>query len=142
MASSVVMILALTAIFLAAVLNLAVDSRLRKGLNRFSLIFAGITGIFFYGYGYVWNQGLTLISMIRALLAVSRVFAGGNDLDSIRSAPLFQNPVILSIFWLAHFLAFYAVASAAIAAVGQRVLRTETAATTATAIILSQMEIL
>jgi len=124
MASSVVMILALTAIFLAAVLNLAVDSRFRKGLNRFSLIFAGITGIFFYGYGYVWNQGLTLISMIRALLAVSRVFAGGNDLDSIRSAPLFQNPVILSIFWLAHFLAFYAVASTAIAAVGQRVLRT------------------
>ena len=56
MASSVVMILALTAIFLAAVLNLAVDSRFRKGLNRFSLIFAGITGIFFYGYGYAWSQ--------------------------------------------------------------------------------------
>ena len=74
MASSVVMILALTAIFLAAVLNLAVDSRFRKRLNRFSLIFAGTAGIFFYGYGYAWNQGLTLISMIRALLAVSRVF--------------------------------------------------------------------
>ena len=56
MASSVVMILALTAIFLAAVLNLAVDSRFRKRLNRFSVIFAGTAGIFFYGYGYAWNQ--------------------------------------------------------------------------------------
>lgn len=124
MASSVVMITALAAIFLAAVLNLAVDSRFRKGLTRFSLFFAGIAGIFFYGYGYAWNQGLHLISLIKALLAVCRVFAGGNDLDSIKNAPLFQNPVILNIFWLAHFLAFYAMASAAIAAVGQRVLRT------------------
>ena len=51
MASSVVMILALTAIFLAAVLNLAVDSRLRKGLNRFSLIFAGSQGSSFTDTG-------------------------------------------------------------------------------------------
>ena len=124
MTASVVMITAVAAIFLAAVLNLAVDSRFRKGLTRYSLIFAGIAGIFFYGYGYAWNQGLHLTSLIKALLAVCRVFAGGNDLDSIKQAPLFQSPVILSIFWLAHFLAFYAMASAAIAAVGQRVLRT------------------
>ena len=123
MFSSVSMMLALTAVFLALILNLATDNRFHKAWTRFELIFVGIAGIFFYGYGYAWTQGLNVISFLRALFSLCKMFVGSSDLDAIKAAPLLQNQAVMAIFWLAHFLAYYVMASAAIATVGQRVLR-------------------
>ena len=122
MLSTVAMILILAAFFLAAIMNLAVDSRFRKGLTRFSLVFAAVAGIFFYGYGYAWKRGLNLVSLIQAMFALCRVFVGANDLDTIKEAPLFQYPVVLAVFWLTHFLAYYVMASAAISTIGRKAL--------------------
>ena len=122
-ASSAIMIAAVLICFTAALLNLAMGSRNRIRTTRAALVIAALLGAFFYGYGYAWCHGLHLSSLIRALLALCRMFGGINDLGSIQAAPLFQSPAALSVFWLAHFLAFYVMASTTIAALGERLLR-------------------
>lgn len=123
MISALVMIVAVSACFIAAVLNLALDSGFRRRVTRAALVCAAVIGAVFYGYGYAWCMGLNLTALIRALLALCRMFGGVNDLGSIQSAPLLRHPAALTVFWLGHFLAFYAMASTAIAALGERLLR-------------------
>lgn len=123
MISSIAMILSLAVCFIAAVLNLAVDSPFRRKTMRVFLILAMLIGAFFYGYGYGWCMGWGVTSLIRALLALCRMLGGINDLASVQAAPLFRSPIALAIFWLGHFLAFYVMASTAIATLGARLLR-------------------
>ena len=122
-ADAIALIVLVGASFLAAVLCLATDTRLRAGSMRVAACAAIVIGCLSYGYGYAACQGLNLTSLFRALLALCRMFGGVNDLASIQSAPLLQHPAALTIFWLGHFLAFYVTASAAIAALGERLLR-------------------
>ena len=117
------MILLISACFLAAVLNLALESRFRTLSMRVAATGAVVIGTVLYGYGYSQTLGLSLVAFLRALLAVCRMFGGINDLASIQDAPLFESPAVISIFWLGHFLAFYLTASAAIATLGARMLR-------------------
>lgn len=124
MVSSVAMIVTLAALFAAAILNLAVDSVFRRQLTRYALIAAMVIGSVFYGHGYAWCHGFNAASLIRALMALSRMFAGINDLGSVQNAPLFQYPAAMAVFWLGHFLGFYVMASAAIATLGEKLLRT------------------
>ena len=42
---------------------------------------------------------------------------------SIQEAPLFRYPAARAVFWLGHFLGFYALASTIIASIGEKVLR-------------------
>lgn len=121
--SSVTMIAAILICFIAAMLNLAVESRVRMRMTRAALVTAALLGAFFYGYGYAWCEGLHVYSLIKALLALCRMFGGANDLGAVQAAPLFRYPVAISVFWLAHYLAFYVTASATIAALGERLLR-------------------
>ena len=123
MIQSVATIAILSVCFLAAVLNLALNSRLQRLITRTSIIIALVIGIILYGYGFGWCLGLSLTTLIRALMAVCRMVGGINDFGTIQAAPLFRYPVVVALFWLAHFLAFYATASAAIAALGERLLR-------------------
>ncbi len=112
-----------TACFFAAVLNLAVENRFR---NRIMGAFTGIAvcaGIAIYGYGFSFVFGASPVAVLRALLAVCRMFGGVNDLGAIQAAPLFAHEGMIAVFWLIHFMAFYVTASAAIAAVGGRMLR-------------------
>jgi len=121
---TIISIIVITAAcFFAAVLNLAVENRFR---NRIMGAFTGIAvcaGIAIYGYGFASVFGSSPVAVLRALLAVCRMFGGVNDLGSIQAAPLFAYEGMLAAFWLIHFMAFYVTASAAIAAVGGRVLR-------------------
>ena len=121
--SSVTMIAAILICFIAAMLNLAVESRVRLRMTRAALVTAALLGAFFYGYGYAWCEGLHVYSLIKALLALCRMFGGANDLGAVQAAPLFRYPVAISVFWLAHYLAFYVTASATVAALGERLLR-------------------
>ncbi len=123
MISSIAMILTLAALFAAAILNLAVDSAFRRQLNRYALIAAMVIGSVFYGHGYAWCYGFNPASLIRAMMALCRMFAGINDLGSVQAAPLFQYPAAMAFFWLGHFLGFYVMASAAIATLGEKLLR-------------------
>ena len=123
MMSAAAMMILVAACFAAAVLNLALDSRFRKLVMRIAILFAVAVGTVFYGYGYAWCMGLHVTSLLRALLALCRMFGGVNDLSSIQAAPLLQYPAAVAVFWTGHFLAFYVTASAAIATLGERLLR-------------------
>ena len=117
------LIVLVAACFFAAVLCLAADTRLRARSMRVAAGAAIAVGCLMYGYGYAACQGLSLSSLFRALLALCRMFGGVNDLGSIQAAPLLQVPAVMAVFWMGHFLAFYVTASAAIATLGERLLR-------------------
>ena len=121
--SSIAMIAAVLICFIAAVLNLALESRFRLRMTRIALIMTIAIGIFFYGYGYGWCMGFCFTALIRAMLALCKMFGGFNDLAPIQEAPIFQNGFLLTIFWLGHFLGFYVTASTTIAALGEKLLR-------------------
>ena len=123
MTDPLILILMLSACFLAAVLNLATDSALRRGITRFAIVFSVVVGITVYGYGYCWHLGATPAALFRALLTLCRMFGGINDFSSIQDAPLLSNPWVQAIFWAGHFMAFYVTASAAVTTVGDRLLR-------------------
>ena len=120
---SAAMIIAVAVCFVAAVLNLAVDSAFRRYLMRTAAVAAVLIGAVFYGHGFVWSMGLGFGALFRALLALCRMFGGINDLASVQDAPLFQYPGAMAVFWLGHFLAFYVMASTAIATLGEGLLR-------------------
>ncbi len=122
-AEPMAMIVILAAFFIAAVLCLATDTRLRAGSMRFAATAAIVIGCLAYGYGYATCQGMSLTSLVRAMLALCRMFGGVNDLGSIQEAPLMKQGAVLAVFWLGHFLAFYVTASAAITTLGERLLR-------------------
>lgn len=109
--------------FVAAILNLAISSRYKARIMGVSACFAVITGLICYGYGYALADGLSAVTVLRTLLTVSRMFGGVNDFGAVSATPLFRYDIAVAIFWLAHFLAFYVTASAAIAVLGQRLLR-------------------
>lgn len=119
----VAMIVLLASFFIAAVLCLATDTRLRAASMRFAAAAAIVIGCLAYGYGYAACQGLSATSLIRAMLALCRMFGGVNDLGNIQDAPLMKLPAVLTVFWAGHFLAFYVTASAAITTLGERLLR-------------------
>lgn len=117
------MIVITAACFFAAVLNLAAEHRFKKTIMGVFTAFAVCTGILFYGYGFAYAQGASLVAVLRAVMAVCKMFAGSNDLGSIEEAPMFACGWAITVFWLAHFMAFYVTASTAIAVVGGKMLR-------------------
>ena len=123
MTESIVMIAALFLIFVAAVLNLALETRFHQNVTRVCIIAALVIGTVFYGAGYAYTLGLKPVALVRALLALCRMFIGVNDLSAIQDAPIFRMPLAMTIFWTGHFLGFYAMASTTIAALGARLLR-------------------
>ena len=123
MLKAMTMIVLLAACFFAAVLNLAADNDLRRRITGMAAAGAVCVGAVLYGYGYAWVMGLSPVSLVRALLALCRMFGGVNDLGSVQAAPLFSSQSVLTVFWFGHFLAFYVTASAAIATLGERLLR-------------------
>ena len=123
MLTSFPIILLVVACFFALALNLAIQSRLKKTIIKICIIAAFCIGSVLYGYGYTCMYGLGPVAFIRALFSLCKMFAGVYDLSFIEKAPRFQSNWILSVFWIGHFLAFYATASAAIAALGESLLR-------------------
>jgi len=77
------------ACFFAAILNLAAENRFRNRIMGAFTAAAVTMGIFFYGYGFADKFGASPVAVLRALLAVCRMFGGVNDLGTIESAPLF-----------------------------------------------------
>ena len=117
------MILLTSALFLAALLSLTANSRIRSRITGLAAAAAACVGMVLYGYGFAWTLGPGPVAALRALLALCRMFAGVNELSAIQATPWFSSQAVLTVFWLGHFLAFYATASAAIATLGGRLLR-------------------
>ena len=121
--TTILFIIIAAACFLAAVLNLAVENRLRNRIMSVLDTIAVVLGLILYGYGYSYVFGFNLIAVLHTIMSVCKMVGGSSDLNSIASAPLFENQWILILFWAAHFMAFYAVAGTAAAALGGKLLQ-------------------
>lgn len=121
--TTILFILIAAACFLAAVLNLAVENRLRNRIMSVLVTIAVILGLILYGYGYSYVSGFNLIAVLHTIMSVCKMVGGSSDLDSIAASPLFENQWVLILFWAAHFMAFYAVAGTAAAALGGKLLQ-------------------
>ena len=109
--------------FLAVILNLALDTRFKTRSMGFCACFAAVSGMLIYGYAYTWTSGLSVATLFRTLMTICRMFAGVNDLGTFSQTPLSRSDAAMAGFWLTHFLAFYVTASAAIAVLGQQLLK-------------------
>ena len=122
MLKALTMILILGAGFVAFALSLAAGDKTRLRLIAVAGSIAFSLGIFFYGYGYAFCYGISVVSVLRAFLALCRMLTGGNDLASIQSAPLFERPLALTLFWVGHFCAYYMTAGAVLLRFGEGLL--------------------
>ena len=123
-----VILLALAA-FLAAILSLAASKSLNSRIMGVCAVIAIGVGTLSYGYGYsldngsIHGAGFSISVVLKTLLSVCRMFGGVNDFAAVRETPLFAGEAMVSLFWAAHFMAFYLTASAAIAVLGKRMMK-------------------
>ena len=116
-------ILCTAAIFAAIMLNLAVRPNVSRKLIGFAVGITAVGGLLVYGYGYACTVDSVPLAVIRATFAVCKIFVGGNALGDISDAPLFQYTATHIIFWLLHLMGLFGSTSAAITALGSKVLR-------------------
>lgn len=116
-------ILCLAGIFTAVLLSLTLEERLRSRITGILTGCSAVMGVILYGIGYSQLSLPIWVKIPRAMMAVARMFIGVNDLASIEGTPAFSASWMLVLFWVTHFLAFYAMASTVMAALGERLLR-------------------
>lgn len=109
--------------FLALIIVMAAKPKFTAMVTRIIFIIVAVTGLLFYGYGFMVTTGNFALSVIRSLLAVCGMYMGRMDWGSISAAPLMQNDWMPVLFWLVHLLALYSTASAAVVTVGAEALR-------------------
>lgn len=117
-------VILLTAVsFCGMILLLAAKPRFASRLTGFCIAMAAVGGLFFYGWGFAATMEHFPIAVIRALLAVCGMFVGKIDYEAVRSSSILQAGWVQFLFWAVHLMALYATASAAIATVGARALK-------------------
>ena len=109
--------------FLAVILSLTMSKAVNSRIMSVCAVIAIAIGISAYGYGYSYKDGFSIIAILRTLLDVCRMFGGVNNYSVVSGTPLFESKVVTTLFWTGHFLAFYLTASAAIAILGQQIMR-------------------
>ena len=120
--NALVMVLCLSVLFILTLITLALPEKRRRSVSGVAALVVAAVGIIFYGSGYAAQNLPFGAALLRALLAVCRMFMGINDYGSVSGAPLFRSPLGQTVFWGAHMLGFYVTASAAIAVFGNRLL--------------------
>lgn len=116
-------VLANLVLFLVLVVIMAAKPKFTAKATRTIFVIVAVTGLFFYGYGFMATTGDVVLSIARSLLAVCGMYMGRMDWGSISAAPLMQHSWMQRLFWIVHLLALYATASAAVTAVGAEALR-------------------
>ncbi len=112
-----------SAAFLAIVMLLAAKPKFAMRLAGAGAAAAAVGGLLLYGYGYVSTLDNTMLAVLRTIFAVCRMFIGESDFGDIAEAPLFAIPLLVTLFWVLHLLAFYATATTAVSAIGAEALR-------------------
>lgn len=112
------------ALFLALVLSLGLQSKTIARLNGVLLFLVGVSGILFYGYGYSVLFPNFMQAVMRTLFAVFGMFLGRSEVSVVSAVPGLSAPYMQLIMYLAHLLALYCTASAVIATIGKKLLRT------------------
>ena len=122
--SLIVVYLIALILFLILMLSLGFQPRVMSKITGSLLIISCVLGTFFYGYGFYTLSGNIPMSIARTLFSVFCMFLGRNEISAIASAPLFASPAMVIILYIIHLMAFYCTASAVIATIGQRLIRT------------------
>ena len=123
MATQIAVILFAAAGFLAIVISLAAKLKHAARIAGAATVIAALGGFFIYGYGFSHQTDFLPLAVIRSIIACLGMFLGRNDFSAVNGTPLFSLPVSVFFFWLAHFCAMYATASAALTTIGAGALR-------------------
>lgn len=118
-----IIVIASALLFCAMILNLAAKPKFTRGLTGAFTLIAAVGGLFLYGLGFSYVLEDPLQIIVRTVFTVSRMFAGVNDFSAVGSAPIFQYKAAVTVFWILHLMAFYAMASATISVIGARALK-------------------
>lgn len=121
-------ILITTSIFLAAILaafvvTLICKPQRAKMIIIFSFVIAIIGGLATYGYAYLISYDNLLLSMIKTLFAIIRMFLGEESYSDMADVPGGTESVFQFIFWTIHVLALFAAAGTAITVFGTGMMR-------------------
>ena len=111
-------------LFLALLLSLAFQPKLLTRITGLLLLFVGLSGILLYGYGYSVLCENIPQAVARTLFSVFCMFLGRNEISAVSSVPLLKTPAMQVYLYVTHLLALYCTASAVVASVGTRLLRT------------------
>lgn len=118
MFNSITVILFTAAGFLAIVVSLASHRRQAARITWGATFLAALGGFFVYGYGFSCKTGFLPLAVVQAVMASLGMFLGRSDFSAVSGTPLFLSPISQFFFWIIHFLALYATASAALTTIG------------------------
>ncbi len=110
-------------LFAGLLISLGFQPKFMNKLLGFIFLFVGLSGLAFYGYGYYSLNGGSLATVTKTVFWVFCMFLGRNDIGTISKVPALSAPVLQILIYLAHLLALYATASAVVANVGARLIR-------------------
>lgn len=119
----VFVILSTPVLFLALIMVMAAKPKFTAQVTSAIFVIVAVTGLFFYGYGFMVTTNDFGLTVVRSLLAVCGMYMGRMDWGAISAAPLMQLGWMQLLFWTVHLLALYATASAAVITVGAEALR-------------------
>lgn len=123
MGSSIIVILFTAAGFLAIVVGLVVGRKYVAWLTGAATVLAALGGFFIYGYGFSKQIEYLPLAVIRSVQASLGMFLGRSDFSAVSGTSLFAGYPAQVFFWVIHFFALYATASAALTTIGAGVLR-------------------
>ena len=121
MTAAVILLAAL--VFCAMILSLAAKPKFTKQFIGFCALFSAAGGLLLYGIGFACVLDDPVQQVIRTVLNVCRMYAGVHNFAEVSAAPIFNNRIVLILFWLVHLMAFYTTTSAAISTLGAAALR-------------------
>ena len=122
MISGVIVIVCTGALVLATITTLASKAETRARLAGGATLIAAVGGLITYGYAYAVASRYPPLSVLQAAMAVLGMFLGRNEFAFVVQTPFFSAPGAQMLFWILHFFAMYATASAIFTALGTSVL--------------------
>ena len=119
-------------LFVGLVIYLALEPESRKRITGIAFFISVVGGTIFYSCYYV-DEALKssespFMAILPTLIAVGRMFVGVNGpfdgvVAAVKSSFKLSQNIATFFYWLIHFLAYYSMASAAILAHGEGVVR-------------------
>ena len=111
-------------LFLVILLSLGLQSKIVGKLSGVLLLIVGVLGVSLYGYAYFKLLESPVQAVARTLFSVFCMFLGRNEISAISAVPELKTPLMQCLIYMTHLLALYLTASAVVASIGTRLIRT------------------
>lgn len=110
------------AVFMAMVLYLTINQDNREKWVGIAFSIASLGGLLVYGYAYSKSPDMGAVEVLRTVIDTGRMFAGMNNVAVFTEAVGEGSPWHI-VFWGAHFLAYYSMASVFILVLGKSAIK-------------------